>query len=97
MTCLPSEKLTDLGCIPTDPISFVEKFYGIGLGIVAMTALLFIVFGGYTILSSQGNPEELNRGKSYILYSIIGLLLAIFGFAFIQLIAVNVLHIPGFQ
>jgi hypothetical protein len=93
MDCSP----TDLGCIPNNPYAFVAKFYGIGLGLIGGVAVLFIIYGGYIILSSQGNPVALNRGKSYIMYAIIGLLLAIFGFVFVQIIAVNVLKIPGFS
>ncbi len=93
MNCTP----TELGCIPNDPIGFVAKFYGIGLGIIGGVAVLFIIYGGYIILSSQGNPQNLNKGKSYIMYAIIGLLLAIFGFVFVQIIAVDVLKIPGFS
>lgn len=93
MACLS----TELGCIPTEPIPFVAKFYGIGLGLLGGVAVLFIIYGGYIILSSQGNPQKLNIGKSYILYAIIGLLLAIFGYVFVQIIAVNVLRIPGFS
>lgn len=85
---------TDFGCIPNDPIGFVSKFYGIGLGFVGGVALLFIIFGGYLILSSQGNAEQLDRGKAYIIYSILGLLLAIFGFALMEIIA-GVFKIPG--
>ncbi len=93
MNCTP----TELGCIPNDPIGFVAKFYGIGLGLIGGVAVLFIIYGGYIILSSQGNPGNLNKGKSYIMYAIIGLLLAIFGYVFVQIIAVNVLKIPGFS
>lgn len=88
---------TDLGCIPNDPFQFVSKFYGIGLGLIGGVAVLFIIYGGYIILTSQGEQAQLNRGKSYIYYAIAGLLLAVFGFVFIQVIAVNILHIPGFQ
>lgn len=97
MTCLPSEKATELGCIPTDPVTFVSKFYGIGLGFIGMVGVLFIIYGGYIILSSQGNPQALNRGRGFILYSILGILLAVLGFVFIQVIIVGVLHIPGFS
>jgi glucose uptake protein GlcU len=93
MNCTP----TDLGCIPNDPSLFVAKFYGIGLGIIGGVAVLYIIYGGYIILSSQGNPQNLNKGKSYIMYAIIGLLLAIFGYVFVQIIAVDVLKIPGFS
>jgi len=97
LACLPTEVSTELGCIPNDPVGFVAKFYGIGLGLIGGVAVLFIIYGGYVILSSQGNPQNLNRGKSYIMYAIIGLLLAIFGYVFVQIIAVDVLKIPGFS
>lgn len=93
----PDGVQTDLGCIPNDPFAFVTKFYGIGLGLIGGIALLFIIFGGYTILTSQGQPDKLSKGKSYIYYAIAGLLLAIFGYVLIQIIAVDVLHIPGFR
>ncbi|PIZ99530.1 MAG: hypothetical protein CO135_02665 [Candidatus Levybacteria bacterium CG_4_9_14_3_um_filter_35_16] len=97
LTCLPSETSTDLGCIPNDPVGFVAKFYAIGLGLIGGVSLLYIIYGGYLILVSQGNPQKINDGKSYILYAIIGLLLAIFGYVFIQVIAIDILHIPGFK
>ncbi len=96
MPC-PDGVQTDLGCIPNDPFAFVTKFYGIGLGVIGGVALRFIIFGGYTILTSQGQPDKISKGKSYIYYAIAGLLLAIFGYVLIQIIAVDVLHIPGFR
>lgn len=62
-----------------------------------MVALLFMIYGGYQILTSRGDPEALEKGKSYILYAIIGLVLAVFGFALLQLIAGDILRIPGFS
>jgi hypothetical protein len=97
MACLPTETSTELGCIPNDPVGFVAKFYAIGLSLIGGVSILFIIYGGYLILVSQGNPERINNGKSYIFYAIIGLLLAIFGFVFIQVIAIDILHIPGFK
>ncbi|MCL5438959.1 MAG: hypothetical protein M1268_03145 [Patescibacteria group bacterium] len=97
MACSATEIQTDLGCISTDPVKFVSKFYGLGLGLIGGVSLLFIIYGGYLIMTSRGNPIQLNEGKSFIFYAIIGLLLAIFGFVFIQLIAVDVLNIPGFK
>ena len=94
--CGPTEKKTELGCIPTDPIAFVQKFYGIGLGLIGGVGLIFIIYGGYIIVGSEGNPAALNRGKSYIMYAMMGIALAVFGFVFIQVIAVDILHIPGF-
>lgn len=93
----PKDISTDLGCIPTNPVGFVEKFYGIGLSLIGGVSLLFIIYGAYILLTSQGDPIKLANGKSYITYAIIGLLLAIFGYVFIKVIAVDILHIPGFN
>jgi hypothetical protein len=95
--CAITEIQTDFGCLPNDPIGFVQKFYGYGLSFVGGIALLTLIFGGYTILTSRGQPDRVNIGKSYIFYSITGLLLAIFGYVFIQVVVVDILHVPGFK
>lgn len=95
--CKLDEVQTDFGCFPNDPIGFVQKFYGYGVSFVGGLSLLMLIWGGYTILTSRGEPGQLNVGKSYIIYAIVGLLLAIFGYVFFQLIAVDILHLPGFK
>ena len=95
--CPPNEFITDFGCVPYDPIGFVGKFYGIGLAMIGMVGLAFLMIGGYQIMTSRGNPEQLQTGKSYIFYAIIGILLAIFGYVFIEIVAVDILRIPGFS
>ena len=94
---LASETETELGCIPNNPIGFTKLLYGVGLGLVGGVGLLFIIYGAYLILSSQGDPGQLQKGKSYIVYSIIGIVLAVAGFALYQIISVDVLKLPGFS
>lgn len=96
-TCSLNDISTDLGCLPNDPVGFVQKFYPIGLGFIGGIALLTLILGGYTILTSRGDPGRVNIGKSYIFYSIGGLLLAIFGYVFIQVVLVDILKVPGFS
>ncbi len=95
--CPPDKAITEVGCLPTDPIAFVSSFYVIGLSLIGGVALLFIIIGAYVILTSRGNPNQVNVGKSYIFYAILGLLLAIFGYLFIEVGLVDILHIPGFS
>lgn len=95
--CQLDEIQTDFGCFPNDPIGFVQKFYGIGVGLVGGLSLLVLSWGGYIILTSRGESSKLNIGKSYIFYAIVGLLLAIFGYVFFEFVAVDLLHIPGFS
>ncbi len=89
--------VTEFGCIPSDPVAFAGQFYGIGLGFIGALSVAFIIYGGYTVLTSQGDPLKLQTGKSYLYYAIAGLLLAIFGYVFIQLVLVDILKIPGFS
>ena len=97
MNCPTNEVVTDFGCVPTDPVGFVQKFYSVGLSIIGGVAVIFIIYGGYLYLTSRGNPIEVENGKRYIFYAIIGLLFAVFGYVFIQILLVDVLHIPGFS
>jgi hypothetical protein len=87
---------TELGCIPKDPVQFVGQFYKIGLSLIGGVALLYIIYGGYLIAMSQGNPQQLEKGKRYVFYSIVGILVAIFAAIIIQVVTVNILHVPGF-
>jgi len=95
--CAVNQIGTDFGCMPADPIGFVQKFYGIGLGFVGMVALVALIWGGYSIMTSRGDPHRVTIGKSYIFYAIAGLMLAIFGYVFIQTVLVDILHVPGFS
>lgn len=88
---------TDLGEIPCSPTGFASTLYGIGLSIIGIVALLFIVYGGFLILTSQGSQDQIRRGKAYITYSIIGVVLAIGGYALYQILAIDVIKIPGFS
>ena len=94
--CAINEIQTDFGCWPNDPIGFTEKFYGYGIGFVGGISLLMLIWGGYTIMTSHGNPYKIKLGKNYIIYAIADLLLAIFGYVFFEYIAVDILRLPGF-
>lgn len=96
--CGPDQALvTDLGTIPCSPTGFAQTIYTVGLMFIGAVALLFIVYGGYLILTSQGSPDAVAKGRSYITYAIIGVVLAISGYALYQIVALNVLKLPGFS
>jgi len=95
MACIQTE-IAGL-CLSYDNLpKSVSSLYSIGVSIVGGVALIYIIMGGYIILTSRGNPIALERGRTYIFYAIVGLLLALFGFLFIQIIVFNIFRIPGF-
>jgi hypothetical protein len=87
---------TDVGCVPNDPLLFVQKFYGVGLGLIGGIGLLVIMYGAYVLMTSRGNSYAVQKGKEYIIYALIGIVLAVLGFVFLETFAVGIFHIPGF-
>lgn len=91
-----TEVWTAFGCISTDPQGFITSILEVGIGIGGGVAFLLILFGGFQILTSAGNPEQMNAGRELVTSAITGLLLIIFSVFLLRLIGVNILQIPKF-
>lgn len=39
---------------------------------------IMIVIGAFTIITAGGNPDNVNKGRNYILYAVIGMVVAFF-------------------
>ena len=87
---------TAIGCIPTNPPQFVQALMTFILGISGGLAFLMMLLGVFQMLTSAGNPETLNAGRERLTSAIIGLLLIIFAILLLQIIGVDILHLPGF-
>ena len=48
---------------------------------IGIIAVVFIVIGGISYMTSQGNPDKIKRSKSTILYSLCGLIITLAAFA----------------
>jgi hypothetical protein len=96
MACLPNEISTDIGCIPNTPAGFTQKFFNAGMGMIGGFALLGMIYGTILIITSRGDSVQVKRGKKIFTSSILGMALVVFSVFFVKLIAVNILHLPGF-
>lgn len=88
---------TALGCVPVDPQGFVSWLLGAVIGVAGGIVFLLILYGGFQILTSTGDPEKLNSGKEIIVSAIAGLLMIVFSVLLLKIIGVDILKIPGFQ
>lgn len=98
LRCVKEGKLyTAIGCLEAD-ISLLLRDYILkyGIGIAGGIAFLLILFGGFTIMVSAGNPESVAKGKEMITAALTGLLIIIFSVFILRLIGVDILRIPGF-
>ncbi len=87
---------TAIGCIHTSPAEFVKDFMTFAVGLSGGMAFLMMLLGAFQMLTSGGNPESLAGGRDRFTDAIIGLLLVIFAVLLLQIIGVDILHIPGF-
>lgn len=88
---------TAIGCIQTQPSEFIKKLLQFGIGIGGGIAFLLILFGGFQMMTSAGNPEKLNEGKELVSSAIAGLLMIVFSIFLLRLIGFSILGIPGFK
>jgi hypothetical protein len=87
---------TAIGCIPFNNITQFSGFFlrwtlGIGGGI----AFVLIIFAGFMITTSAGNPQKIQAGKELLTAAIAGLALIIFSVFILELIGVRILQLPG--
>jgi len=61
------------------------------LGVIGTAALLFVVIGGFTMLTSQGNPEKIKAGRDTILWAAIGLLVAFSSWIILRFVITSII------
>ncbi len=87
---------TALGCINTSFDGFISDVFSLGIGIAGLTALFCIIYAAFTLQTSQGNPEQIQKAQENLTSCISGLILIIFSVLFLRIIGGDLLRIPGF-
>lgn len=96
---------TQLGCISninsfTDPtaIGGVVNFTlnKLIFPIVGVLAFLSLIYGAFLMATAQSNPEQISKGKSYVVGALVGLVFVLGVIFIIGFIGSNVLKIPSF-
>jgi hypothetical protein len=88
---------TAIGCIPTNPSAFIGTILNFAIGIAGGIAFLLILLGAFQIMTSAGNPEQLNAGRELVTSAITGLILIIFSVFLLKVIGVDILGLPNFR
>ncbi len=73
----------------------VTSIMGVLLSISGGLALLLIIYAGYKLLTSGGNPDTVKGARDLLTAAIVGLLFIILALVVLQVIGVDILHIPG--
>jgi hypothetical protein len=76
---------TDIG-LPhtTQTISAgLSAFLEAAVGLVGGLALIFLIFGGFIMVISAGNPSRFERGRETVLYAVVGIVVAMAAYAIV--------------
>jgi len=63
----------------------IYKFGATLSGVVVGIALLFVIYGGFKYVTSQGDPRQTETAKSQILFAGIGMLIVMMAFVVMKL------------
>ncbi|MEO6760807.1 MAG: MMCAP2_0565 family pilin-like conjugal transfer protein [Candidatus Saccharimonadales bacterium] len=66
--------------------SFIKSIITVVAGLAGLVATGFLVVGGFSYITSSGNPEHLDRAKRTITFSMIGLAITIGAFVISQIV-----------
>ena len=92
---LCKEVMTAFGPFSTSADGFIKSLFAILLSLSGGIALLMIIYSGYQIMVSRGDPEKLKEAKERLTSAIVGLLFLIFSLVILEVIGVDILNLPG--
>lgn len=71
----------------TDEDTFTEKIIEIAVPLSIGCAVILLVYGGYMMMSSQGNPDKLQEARSIVTNAVIGLLVILLSVSILLIIS----------
>ncbi len=74
-----------------DPNVLISNIINTILGVIGTISLLMFVYGGFTWMTSSGSPEKIKKGKSAIIWSVIGLATIFFSYALVNLVIFDII------
>lgn len=86
---------TAIGCVPalSDSASLTNFILTWAIGVGGGIAFLLILFAGFQIMTSSGDPQRLKAGQELLTAAISGVVMLIFSVFILRVIGVNILGI----
>lgn len=91
-TCDPATEICNPITQDTIQDFLLDMLQGI-IKILIPVIALAIIYAGFLFVTARGNPQELNKAKSALLYSVIGAAILLGAWALAQLISETVLQL----
>lgn len=68
----------------------VQDMFNLAYGFVGLIAVVFIIYGAVTYVTSAGNPAKIQKAKSAIIWSVIGLVVVLLAAAITWFVIENI-------
>ena len=67
-------------------MSNVSMLINVFASVMGFLAIGMIIYGGFMLLTAQGDPARIKRGKDVVLYSVIGVILVMLAYAIVNFV-----------
>ena len=75
---------------PSDVVLIVLALLDIALRIAGLVAIVFVIYGGIQMVTSQGDPESVKHARKTITNALIGLVIALLATAIVAFVGTKV-------
>ncbi len=72
------------GDMPTDLGGIIARIVSVIFAIIGVVAVFVIIYAGFMLMTSAGDPGKVKKGKDTILWGVIGLIVSILAYAIIN-------------
>lgn len=69
-----------------DLMKTVKVIINVVLGIVGLVAVVMMIVGGISFITSQGDTSKVTKARNTILYGVVGLIVALLAFAIVNFV-----------
>ncbi|MBU0647548.1 hypothetical protein KJ855_00030 [Patescibacteria group bacterium] len=71
---------------------YVQDFYIFSIWLIAGISIIMVVFGGYQMIVSSGNPEAINKGRNTIISALVSLALLVLAYTILRIISPQIVE-----
>ena len=75
---------SEIGLPSSDPRVIIVRVIQVALGFLGLIAVVLIMYGGYVMMTSEGNPERVEKAKQILKNAVIGLIIILSAFAIVS-------------
>lgn len=74
----------------TNLMGTLNTVINVVLAVVGFVAVIMIILGGISFITSQGDSSKVTKARNTILYGVIGLVIALLAYAIVNFVLMNV-------